>query len=509
MRTALPLLAALLLPIPARAADPALKADAARALKAAATFFHEKAAVRGGYVYYVTPDLAQRWGEGKASATTVFVQPPGTPAVGEAFLTAFAATGDRYYLDAAKDAAECLAAGQLQSGGWTQTIEFGAAKRVGKYRTRPGGNWNASSLDDDQTQSALRFLARADKALGFKSPVVADAAKYGYDALLNAQFANGGFPQVFAGPSPAAPVLKAKYPDFDYRIEGKAKNYWEHYTLNDGLPGTVADALLAAHEVYGDARYKAALAKLGDFLILAQMPDPQPGWCQQYDRDMRPVWARKFEPPALSGWESQDALETLVRVARATGDTKYLEPVPKALAYLRKSLLPDGRVARFYELKTNRPLYMDAAYRLTFDGSAAPAHYGWTQPAHLDAIEKQYEGATRDAPPRPRPRPSDAEVRRVVGELDDAGRWVSAYAGERLVGQPPFATGFRYVSSEVFCRNVDLLGRYLAPCEARRKIRRCRQIGHARRGISRCGPSPVGVDSNTCFHSRFSLWSLR
>ena len=54
------------------------------ALKAAATYFHAKVAVRGGYVYYVTPDLAQRWGEGKASPTTVFVQPPGTPAVSSA-----------------------------------------------------------------------------------------------------------------------------------------------------------------------------------------------------------------------------------------------------------------------------------------------------------------------------------------------------------------------------------------------------------------------------------------
>ena len=450
------LLALLLLPATTRADDPALKADAARALKAAATYFHAKVAVRGGYVYYVTPDLAQRWGEGKASPTTVFVQPPGTPTVGEAFLDAFAATGDTFYRDAAKDAAECLANGQLQSGGWTQTIEFGPARRVGKYRKMPGGAWNASSLDDDQTQAALRFLARADKALGFKNEAVGDAAKYGYDALLKAQFPNGGFPQVFTGPSPAAPVVKAKYPDFDYRTEGKVKEYWTHYTLNDGLPGTVAEALATAHAVYGDAKYKAALAKLGDFLILAQMPEPQPGWCQQYDRDMRPVWARKFEPPAVSGWESQDALETLIQVARVTGDKKYLEPVPRALAYLRKSRLPDGRLARFYELKTNRPLYMDAAYQLTFDPSAAPAHYGWTQPSRLDGIEKQLTAA----PPK-RSRPTEAEVRRVVSALDADGRWVSTYAGERLVGQPAFAAGFRYVSSEVFRRNVGVLSAYL------------------------------------------------
>jgi hypothetical protein len=195
------------------------------------------------------------------------------------------------------------------------------------------------------------------------------------------------------------------------------------------------------------------------------MPDPQPGWCQQYSYEMAPIWARRFEPPAVAGWESQDAMETLIKVARYTGDGKYLEPVPRALAYLRKSLLPDGRLARFYELRTDKPLYMDAQYRLTYDDSAAPAHYGWKQPARLDAIERAYRdaraGAAVPAPARGG-RELEAEVRRIVRDLDADGRWVSTCAGERLVGQPKFAPGFRYLSSEVFSRNVETLSAYLA-----------------------------------------------
>ena len=74
-------------------------------------------------------------------------------------------------------------------------------------------------------------------------------------------------------------------------------------------------------------------------------------------------------------------METLIRIARHTGRKEYLGPIPRALGYLRRSLLPDGRVARYYELGTNRPLYTDAGYRLTYDDSAAPGHYGWKQPA--------------------------------------------------------------------------------------------------------------------------------
>ena len=42
-------------------------------------FYRGKVASHGGYVYYYSPDLKERWGEGKASPDILFVQPPGTP----------------------------------------------------------------------------------------------------------------------------------------------------------------------------------------------------------------------------------------------------------------------------------------------------------------------------------------------------------------------------------------------------------------------------------------------
>ena len=43
-----------------------------------------------------------------------------------------------------------------------------------------------------------------------------------------------------------------------------------------------------------------AAERAGGFSLLAQMPEPQPAWAQQYDARMQPAWARKFEPPAIS-----------------------------------------------------------------------------------------------------------------------------------------------------------------------------------------------------------------
>ncbi len=203
---------------------------------------------------------------------------------------------------------------------------------------------------------------------------------------------------------------------------------------------------------------------LGDFLILAQMPEPQPGWCQQYNEDMFPIWARKFEPPAITGWESQDVMETLIKIAQYVGDPKYLEPIPRALAYFRASLLPDGKVARYYELRSNKPLFMDARYQLTYDDAAAPSHYGWKHPARFDQIETAYRSAREPQnPARPRATsdlPND--VRRIIAELDQEGRWISTYVGEPLVGQPKFERGFRFISSDVFNRNVATLSEFIA-----------------------------------------------
>jgi PelA/Pel-15E family pectate lyase len=440
--------------------------EVVRVLKQAATYYRNRVASHGGYVYYYSTDLTQRFGEGKASADTIFVQPPGTPTVGMAYLDAFEATGDAFYLDAARETAEALLFGQLRSGGWTQVIHFAkpAEGRVGNYRKGSGGNWNFSSLDDDQTQSALKFLIKTDKTLGFQHAEIHDAALYGLDALLHAQFPNGAFPQGWAAPVQPRPVRTARFPDYDWRTEGKIKNYWDEYTLNDGLAGTVAEVLMVAHQVYGDEKYKAALERLGDFLILAQMPESQPGWCQQYNEAMAPIWARKFEPPAIAGSESQDVMETLIKIARYTGEDKYLDPIPAALRYLNtRCLLPGGQLARYYELETNKPLYMDENYRLTYDDSTAPSHYGWKHPARLDAIERAYRAAKdgNAVPPVAAAPDLKAKVRRIIQELDQEGRWVSTYAGERLVGQPKFQPGFRYLSSEVFSRNVETLGAYL------------------------------------------------
>src|SRR6266550_15845 len=73
--------------------DDKLRADTQATMRKAAEYYRGKVALRGGYVYYFSPDLKLRHGEGAATATQIWVQPPGTPTVGRAYLAAYRATG--------------------------------------------------------------------------------------------------------------------------------------------------------------------------------------------------------------------------------------------------------------------------------------------------------------------------------------------------------------------------------------------------------------------------------
>jgi len=449
MNFALPLL----LCVPAFA-EPDLREQAKSAIVKSVAYFHKNASRHGGYVWFLSEDLSQRVAEGKAGPSQVAVQPPGTPAVGIAFVAAHRATGDAGALKAAREAAVCLLYGQLKSGGWRPWIDFSPnGSQVDAYRNGQGRGKNYSTLDDNSTQASLLMLMRLDEVEKFADAKVHDAVVFGLDALLAAQYPNGSFPQVWTGPSPNLPVLKPTLPE-NWRTPARGRDYWLYYTLNDNLAGDVASVLVEAHRIYGGRKYLDALRKLGDFLILAQLPAPQPAWAQQYDHKMQPAWARKFEPPAVTGWESQDAIETLLLVAELSGDRKYLAPVEPALKYLKASLLADGRLARFYELATNKPLYMDKQYRLTYDDGDVPTHYGFKVPARLDALEAEWR-RVEAGKPKPARTVSEGQVRKILAALDDQGRWV-----DDTVPRRGFAQG-RYLMSATFAKNVETLAEFL------------------------------------------------
>ncbi len=443
------------------------------ALRKAGRFFHTKVATQGGYVWSYSGDLKLREGEGITDATMIWVQPPATPTVGETFLNAYQSTGEREHLDAALRAASALVRGQMRSGGWYYSIEFDPQKRLKyAYLDSPHGKrqQRKSTLDDDVTQSALRFLMRVDKLTNFQTPEYHRAVSRCLDALLAVQYPNGAWYQWWDDATRPRdgklfPVKSASYPTEWPRVW---PNTWTgRYFLNDNVMANMIETLLQAHDTYADDRYLAGAIQAGNFLLLAQMPAPQPAWAQQYDPEMHPVWDRKFEPPAISGSESQGVMESLLLLYRRTGQQEFLAPIPSALAYLRASILPNGKLARFYELKTNRPLYFTVTgkrYDLTYDGANAPRHYAFQVPSRLDRIEAEYRRLiSRPAPPvtsmsrrrpaRERDSTAIARVTKIIASMDERGAWVE----DGVLDQHEVCPQTGIIHSRTFVQNMQIL----------------------------------------------------
>lgn len=452
------------------------KQETLRAMRRAADFYRYQVSTEGGYHYYYTADLSYGRSESAEGPTQVEVQRAATPIVALAYLDAYEYTGDRAFLEHARAAAHALVRGQMCSGGWDYLIEFDPAKR-GQYQYRADRNCGedrrgVTNLDDNVTQGAVRVLMRVDQALNFADEKIHEAARFALDKLVEAQYPIGAWPQRFRRPPDPAmfPVKRASYPE-SWPRKWPGPDYQGHYTFNDNSTLDVIDAMFEAARIYREPRYRAAAEKGGQFVLLAQMPEPQPAWAQQYDAEMHPAWARVFEPPAVTGGESQSVMRMLLTLYRETGEKKYLEPIPRALAYFRRSEVPRGSeevfrrippgpvLARFYELKTNRPLYitkgsrlvaaglgsrMVDGYELSYTPESVITHYNvLTSGRDLAAIEEDYRKLVAADPQtirrperlhglspwaeRPRPKPDAAalalEARRLIESMDGRGAW--------------------------------------------------------------------------------------
>jgi hypothetical protein len=375
----------------------------------------------GGYVGIYSLDLKERYGEGlyeKAAMNEIWVQPPGTPTIGQCFLRAWKISGDSNYFDAARECARALVWAQRAEGGWDHRADVSHLTPDAAMPERHSGR---CTFDDRITQGTIEFLIDLDQVID--EAWLDESIAIGMKFMIDSQFENGAWPQW-------------------YPLRG---GYHDYYTFNDNAFTDNIRLLLKAHTVYGDNKYLDTATKGGEFIIHSQVSESQPGWAQQYSHDMKPAWARAFEPPAVCSAVTSRNIRILIELYDYTGDEKYLEPIPTAIQWLNQSKIGDNLWARMYEVGTNRPIYGDRDekihYTLEEISEERRAGYSWQSEYGVGASLRMYERALKNGPAGPprgdgggdvtdeqkkrRRTAMESEIEGILQGLDSTGRWVN------------------------------------------------------------------------------------
>ena len=328
-------------------------------MKRASRFMTDEASVGGGYVWSALPDFSRRWGELEASPTMIWVQPPGTATMGHLFLDALHATGDAWYYEAARSAADALVRGQHPSGGWNYVIDTAGEDSLRRWYETFGANaWRTeefqrydgnATFDDAGTAEASQLLLRLyleKRDRKYRAPLERAIA-----FVLDSQHKSGGWPQRWPAVS-------------DGGLHGHA-DYTGYLTFNDDVAGENIKFLIFCYQTLGEKRLLPAIHRAMDCFLACQQPAPQAAWgLQHYPDTLKPAAARTYEPEAFATHTTASNIEALFSFYRLTGDAKYLARIPEALDWLESVRLPvplrrDGReFPTFVQPGTNKPLYV-------------------------------------------------------------------------------------------------------------------------------------------------------
>lgn len=269
-----------------------------------------------------------------------------------------------YGTDEAITVADAIVAYQLDDGGW----------RKDWANPEVTGSWAKSTIDNDGTTSEISILAKVYNAT-HKSKYKTACIK-GIDLLLDGQYDNGGWPQVF----------------------DDAGTYHAHITYNDHAMVHVLRLLHQVADRSGDfefvskkqaERAKAAVEKGIQCILDTQIEvrGVKTAWCQQHDEfTLAPAAGRAYELASICTAESVGIVDFLRSIDNPSDEVRA--SIDAAIEWMRSSQItgikfvtqgddkvviedPDAEPiwARFYEIETNRPFFADRDGSVHYDVS--------------------------------------------------------------------------------------------------------------------------------------------
>ena len=283
----------------------------------------------------------------------------------------------RYDPSQVKGIADNILLYQQKNGGWPKNYDMLAIlTEKQKAIIKEGRDSLHTGFDNGATYSHVEYLAKAFTQLNDEK--YKNACLHGIIYILNAQYANGGWPQF--------------YPD--------TSGYRKYITFNDDAMVGIMNVLhhIVQHKPYYSfvdkdlqEKVRKAFDKSIDCILKCQIVEngKPTVWCQQHDNvDFHPQHARTFELPSKCGEESTGIVLLLMDIEQPS--TKIINSVKNAVDWFKESEVMGIRVkriqapeikfkyrksntdkivvsdstappiwARFYSLKDNKPFFTD------------------------------------------------------------------------------------------------------------------------------------------------------
>ena len=302
---------------------------------------------------------------------------------------------------------------QRDNGGWPKNYDMQAilTKEQVDSLMKTKDQLN-TTFDNSTTYTHIEYLAQVYTLI--KVEKYKDACLKGINFVLSAQYPNGGWPQYFP--------LK--------------DNYSRRITFNDGAYLGIIELLkkIVDNNPYfsfigNEVRKEVSRAyeKGLECILNSQIVDNGrlTAWCQQHDEiDLKPAWARAYEPPSICNRESVPIVLFLMNLDNP--DQRIIESVQGAVKWFNDSKIYYTRVktvsaaaekskwktstrdqvvvidslappiwTRYYELGTEKPLFCDRSgkflYSLAEVSRERRSGYSWYTYAPKMVLDKYPE----------------------------------------------------------------------------------------------------------------------
>jgi len=313
----------------------------------------------------------------------------------------------------AKAIAENVLLYQRNIGGWPKNIQMqNALSETEKQKlTALKSDLHEITTDNGATSQEMLFMSKMYAQV--KDERYKESFLKGLNYILEAQYANGGWPQFYP--------LK--------------KGYYTHITYNDN---SMVNILIILKEISEETDYysikpskeivektKKAFDKGIDCILKTQYKQNGvlTAWCAQHDEvTLAPANARAFELASLSGFESAKIVLLLMSIDKPSPE--IITAVKSAQAWFEKTKITDleekrvlndaGKIidkkmisttnaapiwARFMDLETNEPFFCDrdGIKKKSLDqiGSERRNGYAWYSDAPKEVLKKYPEWAIK------------------------------------------------------------------------------------------------------------------